>query len=90
MDISNIRWIVLIVVIFGNEIDPATDIPVIDNEIVKWDDVKCNIQLFGISNFRVRQNIYLPIKANYRGSWSEQFFLSLKNCTTPKTPCSLL
>ena len=64
MDISNIRWIVLIVVIFGNEIDPATDIPVIDNEIVKWDDVKCNIQLFGISNFRVRQNIYLPIKAN--------------------------
>ena len=57
MDISNIRWIVLIVVIFGNEIDPATDIPVIDNEIVKWDDVKCNIQLFGISNFRVRQNI---------------------------------
>ena len=64
MDISNIRWIVLLVVIFGNEIDPATDIPVIDNEIVKWDDVKCNIQLFGISNFRVRQNIYLPIKAN--------------------------
>ena len=53
MDISNIRWIVLIVVIFGNEIDPATDIPVIDNEIVKWGDVKCNIQLFSISNFKV-------------------------------------
>ena len=68
MDISNIRWIVLIVVIFGNEIDPATDIPVIDNEIVKWDDVKCNIQLFGISNFRVRQNIYiLAYKSKLQG-----------------------
>ena len=87
MDISNIRWIVLIVVIFGNEIDPATDIPVIDNEIVKWDDVKCNIQLFGISNFRVRQNIYVLIRANYTGgSWSEQFFFVPKKLYYSKDP----
>ena len=87
MDISNIRWIVLIVVIFGNEIDPATDIPVIDNEIVKWDDVKCNIQLFGISNFRVRQNIYiLAYKSKLQGLLGRAVFFVPKTLYHSKDP----
>ena len=89
---SVIRLMSLILVIYGCGINPASDIPIYKS-VTRWDDVKCTIQIYRRSYFRVRQTYFaisnLLLKSGRHHSWllwlKYEFFTKKNYFKIPKS-----